>query len=92
METNTDNINAVRQGLTGLLVKLGVGETVAQWIVNITVAVAVAALVTAGVLTITGCTVTASQGSDGAWSYGGQLTIPDGLINYVSYPELNADK
>jgi len=39
METNKDNINAVKQGLTGLLVKLGVGETVAQWIVNITVAV-----------------------------------------------------
>lgn len=87
METNKDNINAVKQGLTGLLVKLGVGETVAQWIVNITVAVVVAALVTAGALTITGCTVTASQSADGAWSYTGEVVQP-----IVRELDLNTDK
>lgn len=77
MNTNNEKMS----WLAGLLTGWGIKESWAKIIAG----AVIGALAAAGLLASEGCTVTASQGADGAWSYSGEV-IPVKDLN------LNDDK
>lgn len=74
METNRDQLKRHAGGLAGLLVRCGMGGTAATWVANIAIGVAVAALMTVGLLTINGCS--ASIATPAGWSFRGVIITP----------------
>lgn len=78
-----DNRTAAANWLTSLLTGWGIKECWAKVIAG----AVIGALAAAGLLTQSGCTVTATQGADGAWSYSGEMVSP-----VVRELELNGDE
>lgn len=79
MSTNKEHVS----WLAGLLTGWGIKESWAKIIAG----AIIGALAAAGLLAAEGCTVTASQGADGSWSYSGEMVQP-----IVRDLELYADK
>lgn len=74
METNRDQLKKTASGLAGLLVKCGLGCTAAKWVANIAIGIAAAAAMTAGVLTLSGCS--ASIETPDGWYFQGIIITP----------------
>ncbi len=79
MSTNKEQASWLASLLTGWGVKESWAKVIAGAVIG--------ALIAAGLLTQSGCTVSASQSADGSWNYSGELVQP--IIRDL---ELNTDK